>query len=162
MPGGPDLEEAYEELKESEHDLKEWIRNGGRYLGICLGAYLCGHAPGFGLFPKGADTDSECTQRGAQVTSDEDAIIQVDWTFSHGPQAGQTHKNQWIYYQEGPCINNFPETDDSFVVARYSKTGHVAATLNKFGRGWVGCIGPHPEADQTWCRFISQTQLLNT
>lgn len=155
MPGGPDLDDASDETKGAKRAIRNFVSDGGRYLGVCLGAYLAGHSPGFGLLPKDADTDSECEQKGAQVTNDEDAIIQVDWTYSHGEKAGQTHKDQWIFFQEGPCIKGFEESDTSFILGRYSKDGRIASTLSKFGDGWVGLIGPHPEADQSWCECSS-------
>ena len=30
-----------------------------------------------------------------------------------------------------------------------------AALLSPFGRGWAGCVGPHPEADQSWCKILA-------
>ena len=51
---------------------------------FCLGAYLAGNSPGFGLLPRGADATDERSQHGAQVTSENDTVIQVDWTFSSG------------------------------------------------------------------------------
>jgi glutamine amidotransferase-like uncharacterized protein len=163
VPGGPDLDDAYEEMKDGAEDLRDWIRSGGRYLGFCLGAYLCGRTPGFRILPKGADADSECEQPGAQVSDDADSITQIDWTWASGRNAGQTSRNQWVYFQEGPCLTDFKEGEDAYVLARYSKGGRVAATLSAFGRGWVGCVGPHPEADQDWCMLqgvVGSTKLL--
>lgn len=141
-------------MKTAAPAIRDFVAKGGRYLGFCLGAYLASDSPGLGLLPKEAEVDAESDQPGAQVPDDRDAVIQVDWRFSSGKVAGQTTKNRWIYYQEGSMLKDFPETSTSFVLARYSTTGNVAATLNKYGEGWVGTIGPHPEANQGWCTFF--------
>jgi hypothetical protein len=36
------------------------------------------------------------------------------------------------------------------VLGRYRSNGALAAVLSPYGKGWVGIIGPHPEADQSW------------
>ena len=134
--------------------MQDFVSNGGRYLGFCLGAYLAGHSPGFGLLPKKADTDSEIEQPGSQVTNDDDTVIQVDWTWSAGSKAGQTTKDRWIYFQEGAVIQGLKPSKTAFILGRYSKSGGVAASLNKYGNGWVGLVGPHPEANQKWCEYM--------
>lgn len=149
-----DLDDAWAETKATAPVIRNFVSQGGRYLGFCLGAYLAGHTPGFKLLPRGADTDSEIDQKKAQVTTDIDTIIQVDWTFSSGPKAGQTAKDQWIYFQEGAVIKGLKPSKTSFVLGRYSKSGGVAASLNQYGKGWVGLIGPHPEATQEWCKYF--------
>jgi hypothetical protein len=116
---------------------------------------LAGHTPGYGLLPRGADTDAECDLKGAQVKTDKDTIIQVDWNFTTGPNAGRTVKDQWVYFQEGAVIRRFVESDTCFVLGRYSKSGRVAASLNKYGDGWVGLVGPHPEATHEWCKSVA-------
>lgn len=155
-----DVESSWKELKPIAKDIRNFIANGGRYLGFCLGAYLAGNRPGLALLPKGTEIDGECWQPGAQVTDDSDTVIQANWRFSSGANAGRTVINRWIFYQEGNLVKNFVETPTSMVLARYSMTDHVAATLNKYGEGWVGTTGPHPEADQTWCTFFFSPHLV--
>ncbi|ODA81370.1 hypothetical protein RJ55_04335 [Drechmeria coniospora] len=150
QPGGPDLDDAWAETKAYASDIRDFVSRGGRYLGFCLGAYLAGRGPGFGLLPRGADTDSEHEQKGAQVKDDKDTIIQVDWTFAGATQAGRKVKNRWLYFQEGAVIQGLEESDTSYVLGRYSKSGGVASSLSKYGDGWVGLIGPHPEATEAW------------
>jgi glutamine amidotransferase-like uncharacterized protein len=147
-----DLDDAWVQTRAYGPLIRQFVSRGGRYIGFCLGAYLAGHTPGFGLLPKEADTDAESEQEGAQVTTDADTIIQVDWKFTTGHRAGQTVTDQWLYFQEGTCICGFVESDTSVVLGRYSKSGNVAASLNQYGKGWVGLIGPHPEATQEWCK----------
>lgn len=122
-------------------------------MGFCLGAYLAGNSPGFGLLPRGADTTDERSEPRAQVTSEKDTIIQVDWTFS----SGHTEKNRWVYFQDGAAITGLKKGLKSEghgrVIATYSKNGDVAASVTPYGRGWVGVVGPHPEATSDWCKY---------
>ncbi|KID85300.1 biotin protein ligase [Metarhizium guizhouense ARSEF 977] len=150
QPGGPDLDDAWAETRAFAPAIRRFVSRGGRYVGFCLGAYLAGHTPGFGLLPRGADTDAENEQEGAQVTTDADAIVQVDWRFATGPQAGRTAAGRWLYFQEGAVIRGLRESETAIVLGRYSQGGRVAASLTKYGEGWVGLVGPHPEATLEW------------
>ncbi|EXU96775.1 biotin-protein ligase domain protein [Metarhizium robertsii] len=146
----PHLDDAWAETRAFAPAIRRFVSRGGRYVGFCLGAYLAGHTPGFGLLPRGADTDAENDQDGAQVTTDADAIVQVDWRFATGPQAGRTAAGRWLYFQEGAVIRGLRESETAIVLGRYSQGGRVAASLTKYGEGWVGLVGPHPEATLEW------------
>ncbi|KAM3562732.1 hypothetical protein MY1884_001634 [Beauveria asiatica] len=150
FPGGADVDNLWKVLKPVAQPIRSFVAGGGRYLGFCLGAYIAGHSPGLGLLPSSTDVSPECDEEDAQVRDDRDTVIQIHWAFSSGSNAGKTATDRWIYYQEGNFVKNFVEDNTSFVLGRYSKTDRVAATLNKYGEGWVGTIGPHPEADQSW------------
>ncbi|KAM3528830.1 hypothetical protein NHJ13051_002231 [Beauveria bassiana] len=150
FPGGEDVDNLWKVVKPVAQPIRSFVAGGGRYLGFCLGAYMAGHSPGLGLLPNGSDVSAECDEEDAQVRDDRDTVIQIHWAFSSGSSAGKTVTDRWIYYQEGNYVKNFVEDNTSYVLGRYSKTDRVAATLNKYGEGWVGTIGPHPEADQSW------------
>ncbi|KAH7142151.1 hypothetical protein EDB81DRAFT_797948 [Dactylonectria macrodidyma] len=148
--GGPDLDDAWKRVKKYNGSLHDFVSSGGHYMGFCLGAYLAGNSPGFGLLPRGADAIDERSQHGAQVSSEKDTVIQVDWTFS----SGSTEKNRWVYFQDGAAITGLNKTFKSEghgrVIATYSKNGDVAASVTPYGKGWVGLVGPHPEATSDW------------
>lgn len=121
-------------------------------MGICLGAYLAGHGPGFDLLAPEDDTDEEISQPGAQVKNYRDTVIQVDWDFTTGPKRGQTDHRRWLYFQDGAAFK-LSQKSPVRVLGRYSSNGDAAATLSAYGKGWVGLIGPHPEADEEWCKL---------
>lgn len=155
-----DLDENWPEMEPHRDTIRNFVSGGGRYLGFCLGAYLAGYTPGFGLLPEGADTDSEISQPGAQVKSEEDTVIQVNWTFGHGSRAGQTQRDVWLYFQDGAVLETPANITDAKILARYSSNGNIAALLTPFGKGWVGVVGPHPEATQDWCEFVPRSHEL--
>ncbi|OAQ61406.1 biotin protein ligase [Pochonia chlamydosporia 170] len=155
QPGGPDLNSAWAELQDHQTELRDFItKQGGRYLGFCLGAFLAGSTPGLGLLPEGANAVSERKQDNAQVTNTRDTIIQIDWTFrsSIGNYSkGETAVNRWVYFQDGAAITGLSGGNSS-VLGRYSQNGDVAASLTPLGKGWVALVGAHPEATKSWYR----------
>jgi hypothetical protein len=82
--GGNSVKRAYRQTKGSARTIRDYVRSGGRYLGICMGGYLAGHWRGFGLLPGG--TDQFITSPGADVTKKKDTLVEVDWR-------GRRHKH---------------------------------------------------------------------
>lgn len=136
QPGGAELDDAYRHLRPHRKDIRRFVAAGGRYLGFCLGGYLAGSSPGFGLLP--GDTDQYITTELATVHTDRDAVVEVNWR-------GWPRQ---LYFQDGPYFQLEPRTDTT-VLATYPNQA-VAASVSSFGRGRVGVVGPHPEADADW------------
>ncbi|CAJ0542412.1 Ff.00g000640.m01.CDS01 [Fusarium sp. VM40] len=144
--GGPNWGKAYRSTKKYQNAIRSFVDNGGHYLGFCLGAYLAGPTNGYGLLPQGVKTDREVEQKRAQIEGEEDTVIQVDWKFANG----HVDKKRWLYFQDGVVIQGLNDKSPGRIVGRYSANGDVAASITPYGKGWVGLIGPHPEADDTW------------
>ncbi len=136
--GGNDLEAAWAAMRPSAGAIRDWVGGGGHYLGICMGGYLAGFDPGFGLLP--GDSGEWITSPGATVHSIDDAMVTVDW-------GGQTRH---IYFQDGPYFT-VRAGSGATVLARYAN-GLAAAVVAPYGRGGVGVAGPHPEAPASWYR----------
>jgi glutamine amidotransferase-like uncharacterized protein len=138
--GGKSLTRAYRQMKGNAAIIRNYMRSGGRYLGICMGGYLAGTWRGFGLLPD--DTDQFITSPGASVTTEADTIVEVDW---RGHQ-------RYMFFQDGPIFRLRSRASEVIVLARYASNGEVAALVAPFGRGRVGVCGPHPEAPEEWYR----------
>ncbi|WP_163509207.1 BPL-N domain-containing protein [Fodinicola acaciae] len=136
QPGGGSLDPAWRRMRHYADDIRAWVRGGGTYLGFCLGGYLAGATPGFGLLP--GDTNAYIDSRGATVASSDDTVVAVTWR-------GQ---RRHMYFQDGP-IFQLRRGSTATVLATYP-TGAAAAVATTYGRGRVGVVGPHPEADQSW------------
>ncbi|MGP3975906.1 BPL-N domain-containing protein [Streptomyces sp. 8N114] len=134
--GGDDLTAAWKEMSAFADPLRRWVRGGGRYLGFCLGGYLAGHSPGFGLLP--GDTDAYIASKGASVHTPADTVIPVRWR----------GRRRHMYFQDGPYFKLADKAAAS-VIATYDN-GLSAAVLAPYGKGQVSVVGPHPEADATW------------
>ncbi len=136
QPGGDDLDETWPHMSPYKKAIKSFVREGGVYIGFCLGGYLAGRGPGFKLLP--GDTDQYIVTKGAQVRHDSDAIVDVEWRGCH----------RQLYFQDGPYfdVEDVPGLD---VLARYGN-GWPAALVVPYGAGVVGVSGPHPEATADW------------
>lgn len=134
--GGDDVAAAAAGIsKESAQALRHFISSGGHYLGICMGAYLAG-TPGFGLWPE--SQVSYVGRPGSLVEDDEDTVTPIIWR----------GKKRFMYYQSGNILPAAKSSGD-VVLARYPNHD-IAAGVYRYGRGAIGLVGPHPEADQSW------------
>ncbi|MFJ1652784.1 BPL-N domain-containing protein [Streptomyces sp. NPDC088337] len=136
QPGGGTLASAYRRLRRRRREIRDFVRDGGRYLGFCLGGYLAGATPGFGLLP--GDTDQYISSPGATVHDESDTLVTVNWG----------GRPRTVFFQDGPFFV-LDEHADATVLATYDN-GTPAALVTPFGRGRVAVTGPHPEATTDW------------
>lgn len=137
QPGGGGLRRAYRKMRRSREAIREFVGSGGGYLGFCLGGYLAGETPGFGLLP--GDTDRFISSPGARPDHDGDSLVTITW-------AGRRRQ---VYFQDGAWFDLDPARGPAEVLATYDN-GLPAAVVAPFGRGAVGVVGPHPEATPDW------------
>ncbi|EAT90838.1 hypothetical protein HBI56_216790 [Parastagonospora nodorum] len=147
-PGGPDVDEAWDDLQKHAKTIRDFVHGGGRYMGFCLGAYLAGKSA-LNLMPSGVNIVSEIERDNAQVGNDKDTTIQVDWKFNTSTSRPKLEKGRWVYFQEGATMLGF-KASDPHVIARYSANQDVAASVTPYGKGFIGLVGPHPEAYELW------------
>lgn len=141
--GGRSLQRAYRRVKASTPLIRQYVRCGGRYLGICMGGYLADGWRGFGILPRGVEADPYVGSPGADVTSRADTVVNVRWRGSKTPRP--------LFFQDGPLFRIPAEPPAGVsVLGRYAATGDIAALLAPYGRGWVAVCGPHPEAPDEW------------
>lgn len=134
--GGDDVDAAWSHLKDSAALIQDWVGDGGRYLGICMGGYLTDSDPGFGILP--GNTNGYIDSPSATVSDSADTVVPVIW---------RDHPRD-MYFQDGPYFS-LDETANATVLATYDN-GTVAAAVARFGAGRLGVVGPHPEADASW------------
>jgi hypothetical protein len=117
---------------------KEWLRNGGRFWGICGGGFLAsqgwwersGFVKMLGIIP--AESDDFLTHSRAR-------ILPIHWLDTV----------RAMYFQGGPKFILKSTTEKVKIIARYSD-GQIAALLATYGNGKVAVCGPHPEAPRSW------------
>jgi glutamine amidotransferase-like uncharacterized protein len=134
--GGNNLKAAWDDVRSSAQDMRDWVHSGGHYLGFCMGGYLAGLDPGFGLLP--GDSGEYITSPGATVRNIADTTVTVTWR-------GVPRQ---VYFQDGPYFE-LRRGADATVLATYTN-GLAAAVVARVGSGSVGVVGPHPEADASW------------
>lgn len=135
--GGQNIEAAYNSLGEKRvNAIKSYVASGGKYLGLCMGAYLA-DASWLGLIPE--ELDGEIGRPGFPITTIDEGAVPVSWLGS----------NQFVFFQDGPYMHVNKNDPKSFLIASY-KNGDVAAARYSFGNGLVILTGPHPEAGKEW------------
>lgn len=136
--GGDDALDIKRSLTDAQIDLlRRYVADGGRYWGICAGAYFSaasidddGKVEGLKLFRGDTEPYSGSAAK----------VEKVRW-------AGAW---RWMYLQDAPRFVLEPYADAE-VLATY-RTGAPAAIVAPYGRGWVSLSGPHPEATEDWLR----------
>ena len=139
IPGGDGLYEARSAISEPEVSaIREYIENGGHFLGICLGAFLTDHLlvndrkiPGLGLFDGVVNSHSP---------TEEARMEKILWR----------DQERWIYFQDGPDFS--PSLTSKVDVWATYDNGAIAALQVPLGKGRLGLIGPHPEAESRWLK----------
>lgn len=132
QPGGESLEVAKNMNSALKNAIREFVKNGGGYVGFCAGGLFAtdligeSNVHGLGIFP-GVSRHYSATGTRAQ-------LIPIEWSGS----------NRVLYFEEGPYFETNAE-----IVARYPN-GQTAAARASFGQGRVFISGPHPEAPQSW------------
>lgn len=142
QPGGPTLATGWAAMSEYADIVRRYVGDGGVYLGFCLGGYLAGATPGFGLLP--GDTWRYISAPDATVKTAGASRITVNWR----------GVPQTLFFQDGPAFRIAGGPAE--VLATYAG-GQPAALVAPYGAGRVGVVGPHPEADSTWFGRMDRT-----
>jgi len=139
VPGGIGDSDAFEYLmKMNGQRIRNFVASGGRYLGVCMGAYW-------------ADTDYLGLLDNVRVTQ----YIRSPGTDTHRPHAKEM-PIQWLgestsmYFYDG-CT--YAGSGNYNTVAHYPNQAPMAIMQDR-----VGLIGCHPEADQHWYNSYSWMQ----
>ena len=131
VPGGDDTTIIMNSLQKSEViAIQNFVETGGRYLGICLGAFLAAH--GFDLFDGNIHSYS---------ATKEARMEKIKWR----------GKSRWMYFQDGPEFH--PAQKSAVDIWGYYADGSIAALQANHEKGRIGLIGPHPEADKEWLKI---------
>lgn len=148
MPGGADKPYAAKLNGEGNRQIKEYIINGGAYLGICAGAYYGCESI---VFNAGNSTEIKEKRELSLVpcTAVGPVFPPYDAASNKGCRAvGITlgEINLDVYYNGG-CFFDMPQKNLTDVVAVYKSNNKPALVASSFGSGCVLLSGVHFEAD---------------
>ena len=136
FPGGLGDSDRFDFVLDRHVDtIRNWIKNGGRYLGICLGAYWADHYY-FDILNPGTRVQQYIKRPNADTRRPHAKGQLVSWQ-------GQLER---MYFYDGACIIG----DNMDVVATYSNGDPMAVIQGK-----VGLIGCHPESQRDWYDYYS-------
>lgn len=135
--GGQDIDGARKSLgKTGIQTVRDFVSKGGRYLGLCMGAYL---ATDLGFDIVEGETDSEVGRPGFPVSDIGDYVVPIRWGGA----------SLWAYYQDGPYLPK-NHGHPGFQELVHYQNGDLAAARYTFGKGSATLVGPHFEAPQEW------------
>jgi type 1 glutamine amidotransferase len=133
-------------------NVREFVRQGGGYVGICAGAYLACASFDWGLAILNAGTVSSKWRRGQ-------AMLELECTGDAVPVFGEVSGRFKIHYNNGPILKPWTRTDlpayTTLAVFRTEVAEHgappgvqisaPAQAVATFGKGRVFVSSPHPE-----------------
>jgi len=137
QPGGDALRVRAALSDQAFSDIKNFVYQGGSYLGFCAGAFLAG--------PWLDDNDS---LPGLNI------VPAYDFDHTHGDEHPRVEPILWngqvrhVYYQGGAAFR-VGDKDSNIVKATY-QDGSAVILYSTYGKGKVAVSGAHPEAPNSW------------
>jgi glutamine amidotransferase-like uncharacterized protein len=132
VPGGNFVEIGHGVAPATTARVRDAVRSGLNYVGICGGAFFAGNSPYNGLnlttgvrFPFYSAEDRGIRKASVAITSP--GLPTIDH-----------------YWEDGPQLSGWGEA-----VAKYPD-GTAAVAQGSFGQGWIVLAGIHPEAPEDW------------
>lgn len=148
FPGGWGNSDQFDDkLIKHKSVVENYIKNGGRYLGVCMGAYFAGKHY-FDILT-GADAVQYIKRKKSTVKRSTHDIVELTWNNIDGYNT---------YFHDGAAFVPTHGTIPAKIIGKY-KNGDAAAIIQPYKKGMVGVIGPHPEAMKWW--FYSQPRITN-
>ena len=149
IPGGED-EDYHRDLgKTGCQKIREFVKNGGKYIGICAGAYFGAKrvefAPG---------TEMEVVGERNLAFYEGTAVGPILKPYSYEDDSGacaaeivlENTKKLYIYYNGGCAFTPEPNENNVEVIGRYAEKDNLPAILKcKFGKGEAILSGVHFE-----------------
>ncbi|MFC6645217.1 BPL-N domain-containing protein [Granulicella cerasi] len=151
--GGGSKSQAEQLQPEGREAIREFVRNGGGYLGICAGAYLAASDKDYQLKILNARVvDREHWARGR-------GDVELGYSRVGMEQDGQTKNKPIVMYHQGPLLapDDAKDLPPYTMVAQFDSevalkgaphgvmVGTTAMASGQFGSGRVFVISPHPE-----------------
>jgi hypothetical protein len=132
VPGGFGDASSFDRLfRANQNSVKTFVTNGGKYLGICMGAYWAGTH--YLDLLDSVDAVQYITQPNSDTRRPHAKDINIEW---------QGHPNRMFFYDGCALVG---DTSKFRTVATYTN-GDAMAIIQKN----IGLIGCHPEAEPFW------------
>jgi N-formylglutamate amidohydrolase/glutamine amidotransferase PdxT len=164
QPGGSGGGQGRHLGEDGRDKIREFVRQGGGYVGICAGAYLASADYKWSLYI----LDAKVVDRDHWARGKGTVEIQLS---EQGKQLLKNPNDQLkIHYAQGPLLApaHNPEIPDYEILATFKTEmalngapkgvmpGTTAAARGKFGNGRVLCFSPHPEMTEGLDDLVQQ------
>jgi len=152
IPGGDMYQYGRDISSKGKENIKNFISNGGGYIGICGGAYFTGEKviwrgsqlpmTPLGIFP--GTTQGPFDEI---IPYPDYGMCKVNIVDSIHPITESEPDSAWILYYWGPAFipNDNAEID---ILGKYNIGNKVSIAAFNYGSGRVFIIGPHPEFEE--------------
>ena len=133
FPGGIGDASSYDKFfrRRAQNAIADYVAGGGRYLGICMGAYWAGSY--FFDILDGVDCVQYIKRPQAEIRRSYGTVADINWR-------GQQEK---IYFYDGCAL--IGDESKFKTIARYANGDPMAIIQNR-----IGLIGGHPESLEYW------------
>lgn len=132
VPGGFGDANSFDRLfKANQRSVKQFVRDGGKYLGICMGAYWAGSH--YLNILDGIEAVQYITQPNTDTRRPHAKDINIVW---------QEHSNRMFFYDGCALVGDASKFK---TIATYTNGDAMAVIQNN-----TGLIGCHPEAESFW------------
>jgi len=133
FPGGIGDADSYDKFfrRKAENAVADYVANGGKYLGICMGAYWAG-SQYFDILDS-VDSVQYIKRPEADIKRSYGTVAKVQWN----------QQPEEMFFYDGCALVG--DESKFKTVARYSNGDPMAII-----QGRVGLIGCHPESQQFW------------
>lgn len=139
FPGGVGESDAYKKILGRHQDvIQRYLWRGGRYLGVCMGAYWAGQQY-FDLLD-GIKVEQYIKRPTAEIRRSFGTVALVEWMGEHDN----------MFFYDGPVFVPSPYNaalTGTRIIARYANDEPMAVIQKK-----IGLIGCHPESMPSWYR----------
>jgi glutamine amidotransferase-like uncharacterized protein len=132
FPGGIGDSDSFDTLlKHNKKAVRDFISRGGRYLGICMGAYWAG-SHYFNILDE-VDAVQYITRPGTDTRRPHAKAMPVTW---------EQEQEKMFFYDGCALVGNNLKFE---TIATYSNNDPMAIIQNR-----IGLIGCHPESEKFW------------
>ena len=132
VPGGFGDASSFDRLfKANQNSVKQFVAQGGKYLGICMGAYWAGSY--YLDLLDSVDAEQYITRPNTDTRRPHAKDINIVW---------QGHPNRMFFYDGCALVGDASKFD---TIATYANGDAMAVIQDN-----IGLIGCHPEAEQFW------------
>ncbi len=132
FPGGIGDSDSFDRLlKHNKKAVKDFISRGGRYLGICMGAYWAGKHY-FNILDE-VDAVQYITRPGTDTRRPHSKAMPVTW---------EQQEEKMFFYDGCALVGNNSKFE---TIATYSNNDPMAIIQDR-----IGLIGCHPESEKFW------------
>lgn len=136
VPGGNFVKMGDGLTSNTSVNVRNAVKGGMNYLGICAGGFLAGHFPA----PYNSFNLSSGVKFGFYNSGTRKAVVKI--TTREGPVLDQ-------YWEDGPQFSGW-----GGVIGKYPD-GTPAVVEGSLGQGWIILTGIHPEAPESWRRGMT-------